>query len=83
LEKPRILRVQGVFISDDEVNKVAQAAKAQGKPIYDDAFINLEGVEHNDGFINISDDPLYEEVKQFIIQSNKASTSLIQRRFCV
>lgn len=77
------IRVQGVFISDDEVNKVAQAAKAQGKPIYDDAFINLEGVEHNDGFINISDDPLYEEVKQFIIQSNKASTSLIQRRFAL
>lgn len=77
------IRVQGVFISDDEVNKVAQAAKAQGKPIYDDAFINLEGVEHNDGFVNISDDPLYEEVKQFVIQSNKASTSLIQRRFAL
>jgi DNA segregation ATPase FtsK/SpoIIIE, S-DNA-T family len=75
------IRVQGVFISDDEVNKIAQAAKAQGKPMYDDAFINLEGVDHNDGFINISDDPLYEDVKLFIIQSNKASTSLIQRRF--
>jgi len=77
------IRVQGVFVSDDEVNKIAQAAKAQGKPMYDDAFIHLEGVEHNDGFVSISDDPLYDDVKQFIIQSNKASTSLIQRRFAL
>jgi DNA segregation ATPase FtsK/SpoIIIE, S-DNA-T family len=77
------IRVQGVFVSDDEVNKVAQAAKAQGKPVYDDAFIHLEGVDHNDGFISISDDPLYEDVKNFILQSNKASTSLIQRRFAL
>lgn len=77
------IRVQGVFVSDDEVNKIAQAAKSQGKPHYDDAFIHLEGVENNEGFVNISDDPLYKEVKQFIIQSNKASTSLIQRRFAL
>jgi S-DNA-T family DNA segregation ATPase FtsK/SpoIIIE len=77
------IRVQGVFVSDDEVNKVAQAAKAQGKPMYDDAFIHLEGVDHNDGFVQISDDPLYEDVKNFILQSNKASTSLIQRRFAL
>lgn len=75
------IRVQGVFVSDNEVNRIAQAAKAQGKPQYDDAFISLEGVDNNDGFVHISDDPLYEDVKQFIIQSNKASTSLIQRRF--
>lgn len=77
------IRVQGVFVSDDEVNKIAQAAKSQGKPHYDDAFIHLDGVENNDGFVNISDDPLYKEVKQFIIQTNKASTSLIQRRFAL
>jgi DNA segregation ATPase FtsK/SpoIIIE, S-DNA-T family len=77
------IRVQGVFVSDDEVNKVAQAAKAQGKPMYDDAFIHLEGVDHNDGFVQISDDPIYEDVKNFILQSNKASTSLIQRRFAL
>lgn len=81
IDEPNPIRIQGVFISDDEVNKVTQAAKAQGKPFYDDAFIDLEGVDGNSGFVMASEDPLYEEVKSYIIASQKASTSMIQRRF--
>ena len=33
------------------------------------------------GFVNASEDPLYEEVKSYIINAQKASTSMIQRRF--
>ncbi len=79
--EPNPIRIQGVFVSDDEVRKVAQAAIGQGKPMYDDAFIQLEGVEHNEGFVQASEDPLYEEVKSFVIHAQKASTSMIQRRF--
>lgn len=81
IDEPNPTRIQGVFVSDDEVNKVTEAAKAQGKPTYDDAFIDLEGVEGNEGFVLSSEDPLYEEVKSYIIASQKASTSMIQRRF--
>lgn len=79
--EPASVRIQGVYVSDDEVKKVAQAASAQAKPHYDDSFIRLEGVDKNEGFVMANDDPLYDEVKQFVISSQKASTSSIQRRF--
>lgn len=75
------IRIQGVFISDDEVARVANAVKEKSKPFFDDAFINLDGVSGNDGFIETSNDPLFEEVKEYVIEAQKASTSLLQRRF--
>lgn len=75
------IRIQGVFISDDEVARVANAVKEQSKPFYEDVFMNLDGVSGNDGFIETSNDPLFEEVKEYVIEAQKASTSLLQRRF--
>lgn len=77
-------RIQGVFIKDEEVNRISEAVKAQGKPQYDDAFIQLRAIASQGGEVQeISSDPLYSDVKSFVIQSRKASTSLIQRRFSV
>ncbi len=77
-------RVQGVFIKDEEVNRIADYAKNQAKPRYDDAFITLKDIASQGGEVS-SDfgDPLYEDVKRFVIQSRRASTSLIQRKFSV
>ena len=77
-------RVQGVFIKDEEVNEIAGYVKAQAKPHYDDAFITLKDIASQGGEV-ASDpgDPLYDEVKRFVIQSRRASTSLIQRKFSV
>lgn len=77
-------RVQGVFIKDDEVTNIAEYVKKQGKPRYDDAFITLKDIASQGGEV-ASDfgDPLYEDVKRFVIQSRRASTSLIQRKFSV
>lgn len=79
--EPNPIRIQGVFISDDEVNRVADAASSQAKPRFEDAFIQLEGVEGNEGVVSVMDDPMYEECKQYVIEHQKASTSLLQRRF--
>lgn len=79
--EPHPVRIQGVFISDDEVERIANEAKSQMKPRFDDAFMNLDGVQDNEGIVESSDDPLYEEVKEFVIAEQKASTSLLQRRF--
>ncbi len=81
--EPASIRIQGVFVSDDEVRRVAEAASAQGKPRYDDAFIRLEGLDKNEGFVNASDDPLFEEIKEYVISTQKASTSSLQRRFAL
>lgn len=81
LGKPR--RVQGAFVSDKEVEKVTDFLKKKKAPEY------LEEVteKHVGGGMAGSgedvDDDLYEEAKQVVIQSKKASASLLQRRLRV
>lgn len=78
-------RVQGAFVSDDEVAAICEFVSRQAKPKYEDAFLRLEALDGGIGATsgNMSDDPLYEEVKEFVILSRKASTSLIQRKFSI
>lgn len=79
-------RVQGVFVSDEEVQDICDFVTKQAKPKFEDAFLRLEML---DGGIaaaqsgTIAMDPLYEEVKTFIVSTRKASTSLIQRKFSI
>lgn len=74
-------RVQGVFVTDSEVQSITEDVKKRAKPIYDDHFLMLEGVNENQGLITVSEDPMFEEIKEYVIQAQKASTSLLQRRF--
>lgn len=77
-------RVQGVFVSDDEVADICEFVSRQGKPKFDDAFLRLELLDGGVGPTTSEvGDPLYEEVKEFIISTRKASTSLIQRKFSI
>ena len=77
-------RIQGVYIKDEEVNRICEYVKSQAKPHYDDAFIQLKDLQ-NMGKEVASEcaDPLYEEVKRFVITSRRASKSLIQRKFSI
>lgn len=73
-------RIQGVYVSDDEIKRITEFVKSQGKPHYDDAFV--AGQDGATTLVNnISADPLYEDVKKFVAQTGKASTSSIQRYF--
>ncbi|CUQ90496.1 DNA translocase FtsK [[Clostridium] innocuum] len=77
-------RVQGVFVSDDEVSDICEFVSRQGKPKFDDAFVRLELLDGGVGPTSSeTGDPLYDEVKEFIISTRKASTSLIQRKFSI
>lgn len=75
-------RIQGVFIQDQEVEAICDYVRKQGQPQYEQAFLALKESRNvaadDDSF---EEDPLYNEVRNFVIVSNKASTSLIQRRF--
>jgi S-DNA-T family DNA segregation ATPase FtsK/SpoIIIE len=77
------IRVQGCFVSDEEVSAIADACSRQAKPHYEDTFIRLEAVDNSGGRGNDITDPLYEDVKEFVIESRKASTSFIQRKFSI
>ncbi len=77
------LRVQGVYVTDEEVQRITEFVSSEAVPMYDDAFIRLEGIDGNEGtaITGAEDDPLYKEVKDYVIDVQKASTSLLQRRF--
>lgn len=77
-------RIQGVYIKDEEVNRICEYVKSQAKLHYDDAFIQLKDLQNMGKEVaNECADPLYEEVKRFVITSRRASTSLIQRKFSI
>ena len=81
--EPNPTRVQGCYVSDEEVRRIAEKSSIQAKPHYDDAFIKLDGVDGNHGIVSSHDDPLFEEAVEFVTLEQKASTSLLQRRFKV
>ena len=79
------VRLQGSFISDDDVERIVNFIKEQADADYDDSFDPGE-VSENDGEFSDGEpggDPLFEEAKALVIDTQKASASMIQRRLSV
>ncbi len=82
------IRIQGSFINDDEIKRIIDFTIEQQKAQYDDSLLNLEVADNSsnsefvsDGNSIDDDDPLYNDIVQFVIQTQKASASLLQRKF--
>jgi len=79
------LRVHGAFVSDQEVHRVVEYLKAQGKPQYIDGVLNSveESSEGGDlgggGGGSGEADPLYDQAVDIVVKSRRASISLVQR----
>ena len=78
------IRVQGAFISDDEVEKLVEFVKAQREPEYDNTVTQeaekeaeKESAEDND----VYRDELLERAVNLVMESGQASVSMLQRRF--
>ncbi|HEU6183745.1 TPA: DNA translocase FtsK [Streptococcus pneumoniae] len=79
------VRLQSSFISDDDVERIVNFIKAQADADYDESFDPGE-VSENEGEFSDGDaggDPLFEEAKSLVIETQKASASMIQRRLSV
>ncbi len=80
------IRIQGSFITDDEIKKIIDHTIAQQKACYNDTFLNLEAekpveeVEVDASAAN-DEESLYDEIVNFVVKSQKASASLLQRKF--
>ena len=80
-------RIQGAFVSEKEISRVVDYCISQQKAIYDGNFLNLEDKDQeikNNPVSNDEeeyDDPLYNDIVEFVITTGKASASLLQRRF--
>jgi len=81
----QITRVHGAFVSDEEVEAVAGALRAQGEPRYVEDLVNppvaIEGGATE--MRGSSDDDLYDRAVAVVLRDRKASTSYIQRRLSV
>jgi len=76
-------RIQGCFITDDEIERVINYVCGQQQAAYDDSLNRAIEEEHNpvSGDKESFDDPLYDEIYEFAVETGKISASLIQRRF--
>ena len=76
-------RIQGCFITDEEIQRVIDYVCGQQMAQYDDSLNRAIEEEHNpvSGDKESFDDPLYNEIYEFAIETGKISASLIQRRF--
>lgn len=79
------VRLQGSFISDEDVERIVTFVKNQAEADYDDNFDPGEVSENDMDSGNESEqgDPLFEEAKTLVIETQKASASMLQRRLSV
>ena len=80
-------RIQGAFVSEEEVQRVVDYTIKQQKAKYDENFTNLTSAAQGSSSSSYDskddqyDDPLYNEVVDFVIKSGKTSASLLQRKY--
>ena len=83
------IRIQGAYVSEEEIQKLVDYTISQQKAIYDESLTvdKSAGSESNtsngDDYVSDEeyDDPIYNEVVDFAISTGKISASLIQRKF--
>ena len=86
------IRVQGAYVSEEELQKLVDYTISQQKAIYDETLTIDKSGNDSDGGSNIPDadgyasseeydDPIYNEVVDFAVSAGKISASLIQRKF--
>lgn len=84
MSKPK--RIQGAWVTDDEVGKINDHLRMQSAPQYNDEIIsqpvqlNGRGGVVMDFSTDTSGDPTYQEALRIVVESGKASASLLQRR---
>jgi len=76
-------RIHGPFVSDQEILKVTNFIKDQGKPTYQHHITEDITNKEEDSNLNDDIDPLYEKALELILREKKISTSFLQRHFAI
>ena len=77
-------RVQGTFVSEDEIAAVVEHVIRQQKAHYDETFLMDDeemGAKSSFDQTDDYDEPLYNQIVEFVVEQGKASASLLQRKF--
>jgi S-DNA-T family DNA segregation ATPase FtsK/SpoIIIE len=76
-----LMRCQGVFVSEKEIRNVVQFLKRESEPRFNPELENLDEEPGGSNGKSTRKDPLFEEAVRFILETNRGSVSLLQRRF--
>lgn len=81
---PKPHRIQGAYVSEEEINAVVEHVKGQAEPDYHEEILHLK-VTSATGSLDSDedDDPLVWEAADIVVTSGMGSTSLLQRRLKV
>jgi len=78
--KPEPYRIHGAFVSGEEIERVVEFLKSQGRPVVaDDSALEQVRIADSED----ADDQLYEEAMRLVVLHQQASTSMLQRRLKV
>ena len=75
------IRVQGAYVDDNEVEAITYYVCKQQEASYDEKYTNVKPISGISSSKEEQEDEEYEMCRAFVIQSQKASTSLLQRQF--
>jgi S-DNA-T family DNA segregation ATPase FtsK/SpoIIIE len=77
----RLIRAQGVLVTDEEIRRLVEFVSAQGRPAFDPRMHEkLEAAASSTEEVTDEDEELVEKCLEIIRQEKRASTSLLQRR---
>ncbi len=84
----RLQRVQGAYVSEEEVSLVVEQCRHQREQELDETLLELpegavDDVDEHDGEFDPDEDPLLDKAIEIVIQTQTASVSLLQRRLRV
>ncbi len=75
----RLMRAHGPMVTEEEVSRIADYLKEQGKPTYNESILESPD-EHRTPESDGGSDALYDEAARLVVAMGKASTSALQRR---
>jgi S-DNA-T family DNA segregation ATPase FtsK/SpoIIIE len=85
----RLQRVQGAFVTEEEVSLIVEQARSQREPEVDESFLEApqvfadDGDDDGDGEFDPDEDPLLDKAIEVVVTAQTASVSLLQRRLRV
>ncbi|MCX7799804.1 MAG: DNA translocase FtsK [Fimbriimonadales bacterium] len=85
IDASKPLRIQGCYVSEQEIDAVCEFWRAQEKPAYTLRPVEAseDGRERGSGSADDALDPLWEEAVRWVVERGQASTSMLQRKFSI
>ncbi|WP_242337096.1 MULTISPECIES: DNA translocase FtsK [Anaeromyxobacter] len=74
-----VTRVQGAFVSEEELQRVVEFLKEQGKPVYDDSILKTREGGGDGRYDSDDDDPVYDQALDLVSRMEEVSVSKLQR----